>query len=85
MFANPVEKLYVACLWHREIVYHSENHYSLSFKNKIAFSIYLPIFLFVCIGGLCPYFRGYHLSSVCGKDQKMLKEFRVKSVKGLPK
>ena len=42
MFANPVEKLYVACLWHREIVYHNENHYSLSFKNKIAF------FLFIC-------------------------------------
>ena len=42
MFANPVEKLYVACLSHREIVYHNENHHSLSFKNKIAF------FLFIC-------------------------------------
>ena len=41
MFANPVEKLYVACLWHREIVYHKENHFSLSFKNKMAFFLFI--------------------------------------------
>ena len=42
MFAKPTEKPNVACLWHCEIVYHHENHLSLSFKNNMAF------FLFIC-------------------------------------
>ena len=37
MFAKPMQKLYVACLWHYEIVYHHESHFSLSYENKMAF------------------------------------------------
>ena len=37
MFAKPMQKFYVACLWHNEIVYHHESHFSLSYVNKMAF------------------------------------------------
>ena len=30
MFAKPIEKLNVACLWHCEVVYHHGNHFCLS-------------------------------------------------------
>ena len=32
MFAKPMQKFYVACLWH-----HYESHFSLSYENKMAF------------------------------------------------
>ena len=47
---GPWKKLNVACLRHYEIVYHHGNHFSLSYKNKMAF-FYLTIFL------LCLYRR----------------------------
>ena len=37
MFAKPMQKFYVACLWHNEIVYHHESHFALSYVNKMAF------------------------------------------------
>ena len=40
--------VHVACLWHCEIVYHHENHLSLSFKNNMAF-FYLSVNFLVCL------------------------------------
>ena len=34
---SPWKKLDVACLWQYEIVYNHENHFSLSYKNMMAF------------------------------------------------
>ena len=31
------EKLNAACLWHYKILSHHENHFCLSYKNKMAF------------------------------------------------
>ena len=53
LFAKPVEKVNVACLRHHEFVYHHENHFSLSYKNKMAFFYLSDNFLSLFVLASC--------------------------------
>ena len=66
MFAKPMEKPNVACLWHCEIVYHHENHLSLSFKNNMAF-FYLSVNFLVCLYRRVVRRLQNYISSLAGK------------------
>ena len=60
---SPWEKLNAACLWHYKILSQHENHFCLSYKNKMAFFYLSANFLALAgIGEFCEDFERYFSS-----------------------
>ena len=76
MFAKPMEKPNVACLWHCEIVYHHENHLSLSFKNNMAFFLFICQFSCLLVSASCAQTSKSYFFP-CRKDLSCWSTFRL--------